>query len=446
MERKRNRRRIIKSLGAGFGATTLAGCQTGGNGNDNGDNNDNRGRNTPGDVPDDLLSGETIRLGGIFPEPDGFPVGRDMLLSAKLAEEHLNDRGGILGADVELLDRDSKASAAGAKEKYQELVYDHDVDMTFGYYLENAFLNTFKEMSQTEVLNFGTATSSVKAPQIVSDRYDEFKYYFQPPPDFIDLADAMVEFFNNFASDFGWESLTLLVEDISLYDTFYEVLDEGMPDTVDNVVRSSRYSASITDWTPLFNEFEEETDVAVVITALTGGAAVSQWVNQQREFSLGGIIVPLMDYYAWESYDGRIEGSWTANYATPHVNTTPTTAEYVQAFEDQFNRVVSSYAAPTTYDSLMLYAKAIEQTGSTETEDLLPYIRDELVYEESTFMDYIEFNGADADRAHKCKWTNQEEMKTPLIQQWQQGEDYGRMEALAPDSVKTAEYESPPWM
>jgi len=448
MVSKYYRRRVLKATGAGMAIAGIAGCQSSDDSNGGNGNTDGPTPSAASDVSDDLLSGQTIQLGGLLPAPDGFIIGKDMRDAAKLAVGVLNENGGILGADVELVTRDTAIAPATGRQKHRELTRNVGVDMTFGYYLENVILNSLQSMASTKTLHISTASSSIQVPELVSERYDEFKYYFQSQPTFNDLVGAQVDFLNNFLDETGWESAALYSEDLSLYDRYHDNLVSQLPEYVDVPV-SQRTSASIANWRPLYDQAEEaDVDVVLSNTALTGVAAVTQWHDQKRSFDLGGINVPAMDYRFWGDSNGAVENVWTMNFASPHVEVTPRARDLMDRFESKFGRPVSSYTAPETYDSILVYAKAVMETGSLEEEDLVPYL-EQMTYSEGTFIAHppgLQYTGSDATEAHKPVYTSMSETHTPFIQQWQQGDDYGRMEAIAPADIKTAEYQHPSWI
>src|ERR1700747_828755 len=84
-------------------------------------------------VPFAAAAGDTIKIG--FPMPLSVPpavYGVPVTKGAELAVQEINAKGGVLGRKLELLERDSKASADEAMRLARELIIKNSVDFLSG--------------------------------------------------------------------------------------------------------------------------------------------------------------------------------------------------------------------------------------------------------------------------------------------------------------------------
>src|ERR1041384_8554492 len=79
------------------------------------------------------LAADTIKIG--FPIPLSGPTavyGKPVLAGAEMAVQEINAKGGVLGRKLELLSRDSKASADEAVRLAREMIIKDSVDFLAG--------------------------------------------------------------------------------------------------------------------------------------------------------------------------------------------------------------------------------------------------------------------------------------------------------------------------
>jgi len=456
-----SRRRFLR-YGAGFGTAGLAGCTellgTGEEGDASGNRSGTVG--TP-------LAGETIKVGVLAPQPET-TIARAYPNSARLAIDELNADGGLLGADVEMVLGNTKASGQAAKIAYNRLTEEEEVDLTVGIVAPRVLQSLLTPISQSQTLQFTCGAPSLLASQLVSrqtsvtddspeEEYRKYKYHFRVgPPNTSDLADAFVEFLGLYADDLGWDSAGLLVENFEPTKPFVELLQSQGSEHVDFAV-TKQPPPSLTNWTPIYDELESEgVDVALVAQVLSGTAAVQQWADQQRNFEFGGISIPAQEPDFYRRLEGRPQYVFTMNTVTPQTENTQYTQPFMQAYNDAHD-TYPIFAGPMVYDAVNIYAEAVRQAETTDAEELVPAL-EELTFERSTVMPSFSFRGPDEEFAHDPAWTcmssrtcGEEATGIPVWQQWQEGDEEGApgdgvMHAFAPEQNATAEYRKPDWI
>lgn len=464
-----DRRSVLKYGGTGALTAGLAGCQSPENPapgsnwrveeEDDGGNIDED--EIDGDAP---LASETVKIGVLAPM--NLPLGESMWNAARMRADELNEEGGILGAEVEVELGDTEVSPGTAESEHQRLIVQEDCDFTVGIFLGSALLQTMPSIANQETIHLTTGSADPRVGQLVSkshpfgdtdeeDSYERFKYHFRVGPiHLLDLADAMLEFVENNRDELGWERAALLTENLGEFTPYAERLQERLDQVIDVPVTDR--PGGVSDWSPLYNEIEDEDcDVAIIGMALGGTTAVNQWAQQQRDFEFGGIHVPAQAFDYWESTDGNVEHVFTMNAMTPQTENTPQTQPFVENYIDTWESV-PIYTGPLTYDAISVIKQAIEDTIEGEdmetlpdSDTIIPYM-EEGVLEEGTIFDGAQFTPADAEYAHEPQWTSMEETGVPVFQQWQLDpeirDDYGTMHAFAPPQNKTSDYTVPEWL
>lgn len=464
------RRNFIKYVGAGA-TVSLAGCQS-----------EDDGGGTTGGSGEGVLSGKSIKIGGLAPDVGKWPLGTSMERGAELAVDIINQNGGfikdspgVLGAELEFIPKDTGLAPGQTQRKYLELVEEEKVDFTAGTFLGKTLMAIFPEMARTSTIHITTGAPTPRAGELVHDKYDKYKYQFRAgglPADL--LAKSMVETVDKYAPLLGWNRIAVLVENIGPFDRLAEHLKNNLPD-IDHVdiTMISRTSSSTTNWAPIFDQMEEQNvDLALVNFALTATAAVEQWYSQQRPFEFGGIVLNALDYDFWGDLNGSCEYTWSLNAFTPQAESTPTTSKFIELYNQKYSGSVPLYTGGLSFDAVHMYCKAlinaVEQEGLSSKPDsdtMVQYLED-LVYSQSPIWnnenwgfrpkdepnyahDPIWSSGPDPDTKNKAEGGLWKE-DVPVMQQWQKDEtvreDYGVMHSWGPYQNRSADYQVPHWI
>jgi branched-chain amino acid transport system substrate-binding protein len=470
------RRQFIRT--AGVGATALlAGCQTREDGpSSGGASSGGAGGAQTGNIGKGPLSGKTIKVGSLSPNPSGWPVGTGVEEGALMAIEDINRDGGLLGdtagvagADLELHTGDTALAPATGRREYRRLIQQKDVDFTTGVFFDRVLLQIFPPMSENEKIHMSTASPGTLPAELVHKRYDDFKYHFRTGPiNAYDLAINEINFLKVWSERANWDRVAVLVENIAPFDPFWEhIVEDGKIDEIDGieVPIKKRTSSGQSDWTAIYNELEDNNiDFAAINFVLTGQSATVQWADQERQFEMGGINVPSQSSSFWEETNGRAEYMFCLDAHTPHSEQSPYALPFSRGYVERFDRA-PVYTAGLTYDAIHIYAQAVknavEAEGLSEIPegDLMVKYLEEIQWPKSTVFakDQFEFRSKDKPhRAHDPNWTDWEVDGVPLYQQWQhpdrgaQNESVSRgegvMECFAPDMTATSNYQIPRWI
>ncbi|WP_458188615.1 ABC transporter substrate-binding protein [Haladaptatus sp. NG-WS-4] len=384
-----------------------------------------------------------LTIGVLAPEPGNNPIGASMANSAELAANELNQNGGILGGNVEVSVKDTKEDPSTGQRAYQELTVGEQVDLTTGVFTSEVLINLMPSIAQQQTLHMSTGAATPDASRQVSQNYDRFKYFFRTGPvNSRFLGRNMVTFAEANFESMGWNSVAVLAEDFKWTEPISAELEGALSDTGIDVPVNQRYASGTENFSPIYDDIQNAgVDAAYVVMAHTGTAALVQWAKQQRPFGFGGIHVPMQLPSYYQSVNGASRFAVTQNSATPTSEITEKTVPYANAYQESFDRL-PVYTGYITYDAVNQYAAAAEEAGSREAEEIIPVL--EQMSFTGTTTSSLEYYGRDHQFTHDVKYG--EQFAWPVWLQWQETDGNGTQEVIWPEDVKTADYQSPPWV
>jgi len=117
-------------------------------------------------------SAAVVKIGLNYPKTGPYSVqGLAQLRAAKMAVEEINQAGGILGRNVELVVRDSQSKADLAKKNVEELIDNEGVEMIFGGSSSAVAIAGGKAAKSRGKLYFGTLTYSNATTGVQGHKY-----------------------------------------------------------------------------------------------------------------------------------------------------------------------------------------------------------------------------------------------------------------------------------
>ena len=165
-----SRRKFVTA--AGTGATALvAGCTTI-TGNGGGE--------------DVITIGATVSRTGSFSA-----AGSDVETAYKLGRNVINQNGGILGKDVELIIKDDESSPEGVREGLQQITSNNDVDMLWGTF-GSLLVAAGAAFAENKEIPFLSANFAFMQPHLEND----YQWVFAPFPKSRDMANTAIKLSN----------------------------------------------------------------------------------------------------------------------------------------------------------------------------------------------------------------------------------------------------------
>lgn len=308
--------------------------------------------------------GETVKIGGNFELTGGTAeFGKKGENGAKLAIKEINDKGGILGKKVQYVGADNKSeagesTAATTKLATQDKVVGIIGPMTTGNTL--AAIPVVTEHKIPLVTPTGTnATITVNENGTLND------WLFRAC--FIDPFQGEVA--ANFALDSLNASTAALV--IDQKGDYAKGLAQSFKDTFEKagkqIVASEQYVAGQdTDFRAILTNIRGKNPDVVFIPGYYG--EVGMIIKQARELGISAIMLGGDGWGTGPIVDIAGADAMNNTYYVDHVAADdPALAEFVAAYQSEYNQEADSFAA-LGYDATKLLLAAIEQAGSTDGE------------------------------------------------------------------------------
>jgi branched-chain amino acid transport system substrate-binding protein len=263
----------------------------------------------------------------------------------------------------------------------------------------------------------GAGAADAKLGENVEKNYDRYKYWFRITPTkapdlFRTLMAVLGDIGNQVRTSAKTDSpkVAIVAEKAAWTEAIVKGLQATLPKMKMDVVGTWQPSAVATDVTAELSAIERA-NADIVFTLLSGPVGISlgrQMGERNMKAVAFGINVEGQKDEFWQASAGK------ANYVSTldtyaEVESTPKTIPFVQAFKKRYGKAPTYNAA--TYDAIMILKTAIEQSGSTDADKLVPVIEK---------MEYIGTAGTDTfDKRHDLVWAVGK--TSGIAVQWQDG-------------------------
>ena len=314
------------------------------------------------------FSAEPIKIGVAGPYTGGSSsMGVSMRDGVRLAAEEINKAGGVLGRQIQLIERDDEAKNERGVQIAQELINKEQVAATVGYINTGVALASqrFYQDAKIPVFN-NVATGSVITHQFKAPEYTESYVFRNAAHDSIQ-APMIVE---EAIGKRGFKKVAILADSTNYGQLGREDLEKALDKKGIKAVAVEKFNIKDVDMTPQLLKAKAAGAEAVLTYGI--GPELAQIANGMTKL---GWKVPII-------------GSWTLSMANYIDNSgkngdgaimpqtfiqdpnTPKRKAFIDAYLSKFkpkgDRIDSPVSAAQGYDSIYLLAAAIKQAGSTD--------------------------------------------------------------------------------
>jgi len=335
-----------------------------------------------------------------------------------LCEEHINNRGGLLGREVEFLIYDDESDSDTAIGLYQRLITEDEVDAVMGPYgstLTEAVAPVTEEHRMVQI-------SPLAATSSIWEQGRRYIFMVLPPAELF-LA-GLIEM----ASSNGLNAVAVIQEDA----LFPRAAGSGAVEMAEemgmNIILNETYPSGTDDFSELLTRIEDKNAEVLGMAASSLDDFITL-VRQMKEqnihvkmFGTSGAVSEFQEALGASAEYTYGLSAWEPSLPNPGIN------EFVEAYEQKFEMSPSFHAAGA-YGSCQIFMEAIEKAGTLNQDA----IRGELLDLETTT---IFSNYAVDERGYQIA-------NTGLFIQWQDGEKI----VVWPEEFSTGEprFPAPHW-
>lgn len=307
---------------------------------------------------------DTVKLGVIGPLTGAYSFyGEAVENGAKLAAKEINEAGGVLGMDLEVFAEDSEGDAETGVNAYRKLVDNDEIDALIGGTFSGV-TDGLKDLAISDGIPVLSPTAT--RDDITLEADNVFRVCYN---DSFQGSVAAVFAAEDLAAD---KAAVMYNSD----DPYSAGLAEAFMAEFD--ARSLAYdeyefSGTDVDFSAQLTNIEAGDYDVVFLPAYV--AEIGPILQKADEL---GIEIPFVGGDGWDGIEAEYANEAEGNYFTNHYSKSDTAeavVDFVAAYEAEYGETPNALAA-LAYDAVYVMAQAIEDAGSTDSEDIIAALAD----------------------------------------------------------------------
>jgi len=336
-----------------------------------------------------IVSGQTekIKIGHLTPLT-GFlgALGAYAQLGIRMAEEEINQAGGVMGRQLDVTSEDS-VNPATAATKAQRMLEQDGVAVLMGEINSASALTIMQvaERNKRLFMQIGARSDALRGKNC-----NKYTFHVDIPNTVMVNAVGKALLRDNMVKDKKFFTLTadyIFGHDLLGAAKRFFSANQG------NLIGDELIATDVTDFSPYLLKIRQAKPD--IVCSNLAGNQVTTLIKQYAEFGLPYPIVGfnLNTADAWAAGEGNLAGTWpTVWYHTLEV---PASKTFVANFIKKHGKPPENHAW-IEYISLKMMAQAMNETKSTDTDKLIAYFEKE-----------AEFDILKARKAHFRSWDHQ---------------------------------------
>lgn len=309
--------------------------------------------------------GGPIKIGVSGPFTGGSsPMGVSMRDGVKLAVADINAKGGVLGRQLQLVERDDEAKNERGVQIAQELINKEKVVATVGFINTGVALaaQRFYQDAKIPVIN-NVATGSVITQQFTGDKFKE-NYIFRNSANDIIQTEMMV----NEATSRGLNKIAILADSTNYGQLGRADLEKAMEKKGLKAVATEKYNIKDVDMTAQLLKAQQNGANVVITYGI--GPELAQIANGMEKLNWRVPLVGSWTLSMGNFIDNAGKNGDGARMPQTFIQdgNTPQRKAFIEAYQKAYkvDRIPSAVSAAQGFDSIYLLAAAIKQAGSTD--------------------------------------------------------------------------------
>ncbi len=310
------------------------------------------------------FAADTIKIGVAGPYTGGSSsMGVSMRDGVRLAIKEINAKGGVLGRQIEPIERDDEAQNARGVAIAQELVNNEKVIATVGFINTGVALAAQKTYQDAKI----PVMNNVATGTIVTKQFQGDNYIFRNAARDEIQAPMIVE---EAITRRGYKKVAILADSTNYGQLGKADLEKALAAKGITPVAVEKFNIKDVDMTPQLLKAKEAGAEVVLTYAI--GPELAQIANGMSKLGwkkplIGSWTLSMANFIDTAGKNG--EGATMPQTFIQEPNTQKRKAfidSYLKEFKPKNNRIDSPVSAAQGYDSIYLLAAAITQAGSTD--------------------------------------------------------------------------------
>ena len=315
---------------------------------------------------------DKIRIGHLTPLT-GFlgALGDYAVLGIKMAEEEINKAGGVMGRQIEVRSEDS-VNPATAATKAQRMLEQDGATVLMGEINSASALTIMQVAARNKRLfmSIGARSDALRGKSC-----NRYTFHVDIPSTVMVNAVGKALVRDNMMKDKKFFTLTadyIFGHDLRNAAKAFFAANGG------NAIGDELVATDVTDFSPYLLKIRQARPD--VVCSNLAGNQVTNLVKQYAEFGLPFPIVGfnLNTADAWAAGEGNLSGTWPTVWY--HTSDVPGSKAFVDAFTKKHGKPPENHAW-IEYVSLKMMAQAMNETKSTDTEQLIAYFEKETQFD-----------------------------------------------------------------
>ena len=356
--------------------------------------------------------------------PMAFVQGENLWAGAEMARDEINKAGGVrVGSarrQLELVrvDTNEIQNVSDATNAIERAISRDRADFLIGGFRSEAVLAMQEVAMDNKKIFLGAGAAHDKLGQNVEEKYDRYKYWFRVTPyKSSDLGRWVFAVLGSIAGQVRSElkkeqpKVAIVAEKAVWVEALVKAAQDGLPKMKMEVVGLWQPSPVATDVTAELSAIKRAgADIIFTIVSGPVGIVLGRQMGELQLPAIAfGINVEAQKDEFWQATAGK--GGYVATLDSySEVEITEKTVPFVKAFKARYKKSPTYNAG--SYDAIVILRDAIESTGTTDADRLVPVI-EKMVYVGT--LGRLEY-----DKRHDPVWGPGK--STGIAVQWQNGE------------------------
>ncbi|GAA0779989.1 ABC transporter substrate-binding protein [Castellaniella ginsengisoli] len=315
---------------------------------------------------------DAIKIGVSGPFTGGSSsMGVSMRDGVRLAVQEVNAKGGVLGRQIELIERDDEAKNERGVQIAQELINREKVVATVGLINTGVTLAStrfYQNASIPAIVN--VATGSVVTQQFLPPKYEHNYVFRMSAADNIQAPMIAAEA----VTKRGFKKVAIMADSTNYGQLGREDMEKALEKLGVKPVVVEKFNIGDVDMTAQLLRAKEAGAEALLTYGI--GPELAQLANGMAKLGwkvplIGSWTLAMANFIDTARANG--DGALMPQTFIQHPNTPKRKAfidAYVQTFKPKHDRIESAVSAAQGYDSVLLLAAAIEQAGDTKGDGI----------------------------------------------------------------------------